>query len=154
MTGAALTAALDAALGTLLREVHASRTTLRLDDPARGWGVDLVCAEALASGVASMRGDGSIDQRAASTVRWLAQHKTNLLQPDLLDHPDPPPPPALLAAYGAKAQMLGPLLDQTGSLAGWISAHYLDGPYMLTQADSQAMDRARVEIARLVGLGG
>jgi hypothetical protein len=154
MDGDALTDALDGALATLLREVHASRATLRMDDPARGWGVDLVCAEALASGVKSMRGDGSIDQRAASTVQWMARHKTNLLQPDLLDSPDPPPPAALIAAYGAKAQMLGPLFDHAGHLAGWISAHYLDGPYQLTHADAQAMDRARVAIARLTGLGG
>jgi hypothetical protein len=58
-----------------------------MDDPARGWAVDLVCAETLASGVNSTRGDGSIDQRAASTVQWTARHKTNLLQPDLLDNP-------------------------------------------------------------------
>lgn len=149
---AALAQALDAVLARLLAEAGASRTTLRLDSATHGWTVAVVCAEALAPGVASMRGDGSINQRAASTTQWIGAHRRNLLQPNLLDNPQPPPPPALLSAYGAKAQMLGPLLDQTGWLAGWISAHYIDGPHPLAESESQAMDRARAEIAGLVGL--
>ena len=143
---------LNAILDCLRVAVKASRTTLRVDDPARDWQVGLVCAESLGLGVASMRGDGSINQRAAATSQWLAEHKTNLLQPNLLDNPQPPPPAALLAAYGAKAQMLGPLLDRTGYLVGWISAHYVDGPHALSEADSLAMDQARGEVARAIGL--
>ncbi|WP_158746261.1 hypothetical protein [Acidisphaera sp. L21] len=150
---AQLAHSLDAILVKLLAEVHGSRATLRLDDPARGWQVAFVCAEALSPGVASMRGDGSINQRAASTAQWIGTNKRNLLQPDLLDNPQPAPPAALLQAYGAKAQMLGPLLDDTGYLAGWISIHYVDGPHALSQLDSAAMDRARAQVAHLVGLG-
>jgi hypothetical protein len=143
---------LDDVLRTLLEQVGASRATLRVDDPARGWQVAFVCAEALAPGAKSMRGDGSINQRGALTAQWLAAHKRNLLQPDLLNEPNPTAPAALLSVYGAKAQMLGPLLDGTGYLAGWISTHFCDGPKALTQADSDAMDRARARVAALIGL--
>jgi len=149
----ALQAELDSVLARLLQDVKASRATLRLDDPVRGWQVAFVCAEALAPGVASMRGDGSINQRAAATSQWLAAHRRNLLQPDLQDNPDPAPPVALLQAYGARAQMLGPLLDETGYLAGWISTHYLQA-FPLSERESQAMDHARAAVARLVGLPG
>lgn len=143
---------LNAVLERLLREVGASRATLRLDLPARGWQVGLVCAEALAPRVKSMRRDGSINQRAAATTQWLAKHKRNLLQPDLLNKPDPAPPAALLSAYGAKAQMLGPILDRTGYLVGWISTHFCDGPKQLSNEDSEAMDWARSDVEWLIGL--
>ena len=146
----ALTGQLDAVLETLRVAVNASRATLRMDDVARGWAVALPCAEALGPGVKSMRSDGSINQRAASTAQWLAAHKRNLLQPDLAQGGDPAPPAALIAAYGVHAQMLGPVLDRTGYLAGWISIHYVDGPYPLAEADSVAMDLAREEVARLL----
>jgi maleate isomerase len=144
---------LDGVLATLLRESHGSRCTLRIDDPARDWNVDFVCAEALQPGVKSLRGDGSIDQRAAETVKWMAVHKRNLVQPDLTSNPDPAPPPALMSAYAAKAQLLGPLLAQDGYLAGWISVHYVDGTHAITPEEERAMDRARAEVARLTGIG-
>lgn len=148
----ALEHSLDTILQDLRTEVGASRATLRVDDPARGWAVGLVCAEALAPGVASMRGDGSINQRGALTAQWLATHKRNLLQPDLLTNPDPPAPAALLSVYGAKAQMLGPLVDGGGYLVGWISTHFVAGPQALSEADSLAMDRARAKVAALIGI--
>jgi maleate isomerase len=144
---------LDAVLATLVRESGGSRSTLRIDDAARGWGVDFICAEAVAPGVKSLRGDGSIDQRAAATVKWMVVNKRNLLQDDLTNNPDPAPPAALLAVYAAKAQMLSPLFARDGFLAGWISVHYVDGPHALTAADDQALDRARAEVLRLTGIG-
>ena len=144
---------LDEVLATLLRETHGSRSTLRIDDPARGWNVDFICAEAVRPGVKSLRGDGSIDQRAAATVHWMAEHKRNLVQPDLTDNPDPAPPPALLTAYAAKAQLLGPLLAKDGYLTGWISVHYVEGTHAITRDEERAMDRARAEVSRLTGIG-
>ena len=144
---------LDDVLAMLLRESHGSRCTLRIDDRARDWNVDFVCAEALQPGVKSLRGDGSIDQRAAETVKWMAVHKRNLVQPDLTNNPDPAPPPALMSAYAAKAQLLGPLLAKDGYLAGWISVHYVDGTHAITPEEERAMDRARAEVARLTGIG-
>ena len=40
---------LDAVLAKLMQEVDGSRSTLRIDDTARGWEVNFVCAEALAN---------------------------------------------------------------------------------------------------------
>ena len=144
---------LDEVLAALLRASHGSRSTLRIDDAARGWNVDFICAEAVRPGVKSLRGDGSIDQRAAATVHWMAEHKRNLVQPDLTDNPDPAPPPALLTAYAAKAQLLGPLLAKDGYLTGWISVHYVEGTHAITRDEERAMDRARAEVSRLTGIG-
>ena len=147
-------AELDVVLAELLRKSGASRTTVRLDDAARGWRVDFVCAEALTSGAKSLREDGSINQRAADTVQWLARERRNLIQPDLLNNPTPAAPPALLKSYGATAQMLGPILDSTGYLVGWISAHYTNGPRSFNDTEIGALDRARADVTRLIGLAG
>jgi|ERR1022692_1870060 maleate isomerase len=144
---------LDAVLETLLRASGGSRSTLRIDDRARGWNVNFLCAEALEPGVKSLRGDGSIDQRAAATVKWMAANKRNLLQSDLSNNPNPAPPPALLGAYAAKAQMLEPLFAHDGYLSGWISVHYVDGPHVFSASDENALDRARADVARLTGIG-
>ncbi|HKU85538.1 MAG TPA: hypothetical protein VJV77_04290 [Casimicrobiaceae bacterium] len=149
---AALEGKLDDVLARLLEATHGSRGTLRIDDAARGWNVDYVCAEAVRPGVKSLRGDGSIDQRAAQTVKWMAVRKRNLVQPDLTNNPDPAPPPALMSAYAAKAQLLGPLFAKDGYLAGWISVHYVDGTHAITPDEERAMDRARTEVARLTGI--
>src|ERR1700745_3596194 len=117
---------MDAVLETLLRKSVGSRVTVRIDDAARGWNVDFICAEAVRPGTKSLRGDGSIDQRMAATVKWMSENQRNLIQPDIINNPDPAPPPALMGVYAAKAQMLGPLLSKDGYLSGWISVHYVD----------------------------
>jgi hypothetical protein len=144
---------LDAVLAKLLAEVGGGRSTLRIDDAAREWEVNFVCAEALTPAAESMRGNGSINQRASATVAWMEQHRKNLIQPDLTDNPDPAPPPALMSAYKATGQMLGPLFGKDGYLHGWISVHYLSKPSPISDADSAAMDRAREEVKRLTGIG-
>ena len=147
-----LQARLDGVLESLLHAVGGSRCTLRIDDDGRGWHVDFICAEATLPGVKSLRNDGSIDQRAADTVRWLALHKRNLVQPDLTISVDPKPPAALMSAYAAKAQMLAPLLDRDGELGGWVSVHYTDGPRPLSAQDEAVLNRAAEEVAGLTGL--
>ena len=143
---------LDGSLEELCRAAEGSRCTLRFDDPARGWHVNFIVAEALTPGVKSLRGDGGIDQRAAATVHWLAQHRRNLIQPDLINAPDPAPPPALLSAYAATAQMLAPLFNAEDHLQGWISVHYVGGVRDLTERHEAALSRARTSIASLLGL--
>lgn len=144
----------DGVLETLLAAADGSRCTLRVDDKARGWDVDFIIAEATAPGVKSLRGDGSIDQRAAATVHWMDKHHRNLIQPDLTNNPDPAPPPALMSAYAAKAQMLAPLVDASGWLQGWISVHYVGGTRQFSAADEAALDKAKAEVSRLLGLPG
>src|SRR5690606_1489270 len=135
----ALESRLDGILQILLRRVEGSGCTLRIDDVQRGWNVDFVCAEAVLPDVKSLRGDGSIDQRAADTVKWLAQHKRLLVQPDITGDADPKPPAALMSAYAAKAQMLAPLLNTEGGLDGWLSVQYTDEPRSHPVEDQQVM---------------
>jgi maleate isomerase len=144
---------LDNVLATLLKDSSGSRTTLRIDDAARGWNVNFICAEAVKPGVKSLRGDGSIDQRAAATVQWMVANQRHLIQPDLTSNPDPAPPPALMSAYAAKAQMLAPLFNKDGFLQGWISVHYVDGTHQFTEAEIAALDKAQAEVKRLTGIG-
>jgi len=151
-TVARLEAELDRVLTTLVAAANGSRTTLRIDDQARGWNVNVICAEGLKPGIKSLRGDGSIDQRAAATVKWMEAHRKNLVQPDIINNPDPAPPPALMSAYAAKAQMLAPLFNQTGYLQGWISVHYVDGTHEFTDAEIAALDRAATEVRRLTSI--
>jgi hypothetical protein len=149
---AALAEQLDAALETLRQATNGSRCTLRMDDAAHGWNVDFVIAEALQPGIKSLRGDGSIDQRRAATVIWLQDNRRLLIQPDLTRPVEPAPPPALLSAYAATAQMLAPLLDETGLLRGWISVHYVGGPRDLTQNLQDALAASRYKVAAMLNL--
>jgi GAF domain-containing protein len=99
-----------------------------------------------------LRGDGSIDQRAAATVKWMEKHRRNLVQPDIINNPDPAPPRALMSAYAAKAQMLAPLFNKDSYLQGWISVHYVDGTHQFTDAEIAALDHAAAEVRRLTGI--
>ena len=149
---AKLEAELDGVLTALLDASHGSRATLRVDDPARGWNVDFICAQALKPGVKSLRGEGSIPQRASPTVVWMVNNRRNLVQSDLLTKPDPAPPPALTGVYSAKAQMLAPLFNKAGDLQGWISVHYVDATHEFTGDEIAALDRAAAEVKRLTGI--
>ena len=133
-------ARLDAILATLRQSVGAARVTLRLDDERRRLSVADVTAEAVASGVASLRGQTSIDQRAAGTIHWLEAHRTVLVQDDLRGA-DPAPPPALVSVYGATAQMLGPVI-RDGRLVGWVSVHHTGGPRRWSASDVAALETA------------
>jgi maleate isomerase len=154
MTADQLAQQMDGVLATLLAGSHGSRCTLRLDHEAFGWSVAIPCSEALLPGVKSLKGDGSINQRAAATAQWIEKHRRNLVQPDLSDGADPAPPPALLKVYGVKAQMLSPIFRADNWLQGWISVHYLDGAYDISEAEIAALDQANAEIRRLTGIGG
>jgi len=109
--------------GDLLRRVGAQRATIRLDAADLGLSVDLPAAEAVAPGTRSIAADASLDQRSLDTVRWLAEHRRVLVQPDFSAPPSPPP--ALVEIYGVQAQVLAPVL--TGSaLTGWVSVHSVE----------------------------
>jgi maleate isomerase len=120
--------------------------TLRLDAPAAGLSVADVSAEALAPGMASLRGQTSIDQRAAGSIRWLDQHRRVLVQADFSD-PASAPPPELVALYGVSAQMLGPVI-RDGSLVGWLSVHHRGGGRRWSANDVAALETALAEVRR------
>jgi maleate isomerase len=148
----ALIAAFREALEILRAETKAARTTVRLDLPARGWSVNTPCAEALAPGMRSMMGDGSIDHRRARSIRWIEKHRRLLIQGDVTADPAMAPPPALIQTFGAKAQIVGPLIGEDDYLVGWLSAHFAEGPRTFTKAQIAAFERARKAVSRIAGL--
>lgn len=143
-----------AILAGLMRETGAMRTTVRLDLPALGWSVNVPCAEVLAEGARSMRGDASIDHRRARSIRWIERQRRTLVQRDVHADPDMAPPPALVAVFGTRAQMVSPVIGPDDYLAGWVSAHFADGPRSFSDADRAAMEAARDAVAALAGPPG
>ncbi|ESR25223.1 hypothetical protein [Lutibaculum baratangense] len=141
------------ALSDLVDAVDGDRCTLRVDDPSRGWSVQLPCLEILRNGIASLSQEGSINQRAAATVAWLDEHRQVLVQQDL-ENAVPEAPPALVKAYKVRAQMLGPLVDEAGSLAGWISVHFLDKRPDLNDRHARRMVDTIIAVRPLIGLTG
>lgn len=138
-------------LAELLKATGADRCTLRFDDPARGWTVQLPCAEVLTGEAKSLRRENSVDQRAAATVKWLETHRRILVQPDLTNT-DAPAPAALIQVYGVCAQMLAPLLSKDDHLQGWISVHYLNPPGRLEPEKVAGLQAAATAIRELLDL--
>jgi GAF domain-containing protein len=141
-----IAARFDEILAALRAAAGASRVTLRIDWPAHGFHSDDVAGESLAPGVKSLRGQTSIPQRAAGTIRWLDRERRVLVQEELRGA-EPAPPPALLAIYGTTAQMLGPLV-RGGKLAGWVSVHHNGGPRAWQPHEVAALEAALVALDR------
>ncbi len=145
-TGDGLRKRFDAILADLLQTIGASRTTLRLDDARYGFHIDDVVAEALAPGENSLRGQTSINQRAAATAQWVEKNRRLLVQGDLSSG-EPRAPEALIKLYGVRAQMLAPV-EREGRLDGWISVHEARGPRSWTEQDQAALSKAVGEVLR------
>ena len=105
----------------LLAMTRASRTTLRLDVPERGFQVNGVVAEALAPGVKSIAVETSLQQRKSQTASYLEKHRTILVQNDC-ENAVPNPPKELMRIYGTKAQMMAPVV-RGRDMVGWVSVH-------------------------------
>jgi len=125
----------------LLADVGASRTTIRLDRPD---AVFPVVAEATAPGINSIAGATSIDLKAAPTFIFLAEQKRPLIQSDLLNT-DVPAPAALIELYGARAQMVAPIL-RDDELVGMVSVHYAPGVRDWTQEEIAAIEQAAEQV--------
>jgi maleate isomerase len=141
-----LRACFDAILSELLTTIGASRTTLRLDDARYGFHIDDVGAEALAPGENSLRGQTSINQRAAATAQWVEKNRRLLVQSDLSSG-EPRAPDALIRLYGVRAQMLAPV-ERGGRLDGWISVHEARGPRSWTEQEEAALRKAVADVLR------
>ncbi|KZT20413.1 Asp/Glu racemase [Neolentinus lepideus HHB14362 ss-1] len=123
----------DAVMEALLGACAASRVTLRLDVPRWNCHVDAVCAEACARGVASLRLDASLNQRAMRTVQWLERTRAVLVQGDLAAT-EVEPPKALVDVYGVRAQMLAPLV-RGEEVYGWVSVHQVGRTRVWTEGE-------------------
>lgn len=129
-----------AILTELLKMTRASRTTIRLDVPERGFEVKGCVAEALAPGVASIAAATSINQRASGTATWLEHNRKILVQNDTVNA-TPSPPPQLMQIYGTKAQMMAPVV-RGKDMTGWISVHYNLSPREWAAVDIAALEHA------------
>jgi len=127
-------------LEELLAKTKASRTTLRLDVPARGFQVNGVVAEALAPGVKSIAVETSLQQRKSQTASHLEQHRKILVQNDCANA-IPNPPKELMQIYGTKAQMLAPIV-RGADLVGWVSVHYNPSTREWSSEDVAALEAA------------
>jgi maleate isomerase len=127
----------QATIEKLLLRTGASRTTLRLDRPDSFFPV---VAEACAPGIRSIADDTSIDLRASATFQSLERKRQLLIQTDLLAA-DPAPPAELIELYGARAQMLAPVV-RNDALVGIVSVHYSPGPRTWTEGDVAALEEA------------
>jgi GAF domain-containing protein len=133
--------ALQKIMEDLLELTSASRTTVRLDMPSENFHLDTVAAEALASGVRSLRNDTSITNlREVPTVQFLEKERRILVQDDCLTA-DPTVPRNLIDFYGVKAQMLGPLV-RDDQLIGLISVHYTPSSREWSEKDVEALQDA------------
>jgi maleate isomerase len=137
---AKLQATFNAILADLLAEIDASRTTLRLDDATLGFSVADVAGEAHLETEKSLRGQTSINQRAAPTAQWIEQYRRLLVQNDFSVRALRPPE-ALLRLYGVKAQMLAPVIRE-GRLDGWVSVHETRRGRKWSRRDQAAVVRA------------
>lgn len=133
----------------LLRTTAATRVTVRLEDEAGGFPV---VAEALARGARSIAGDSSIDLRAAPTFRFLERELRPLIQDDILDS-DTAPPPDLIARYGARAQMLAPVV-RDARMVGFVSVHESEGPRRWMPEEIGAIESAAGRVAATLGARG
>jgi GAF domain-containing protein len=133
-------------VGELLADVGASRTTLRLRAPDAFFPV---VAEALAPGIGSIAADTSIDLAASPTFKFLEGEQRLLIQADLLDA-DPAPPKELIEHYGARAQMLAPIVRDE-ELVGILSVHYAPGPRVWTDEEIGSLERASARVLGELG---
>ena len=138
----------QAILNTLLKQTNASRSTIRLDVPERGFNVNGVVAEALAQGINSIAAATSINQRASGTATWLENNRKILVQDDTANAV-PSPPPQLIQVYGTKAQMMAPVV-RGKNMTGWISVHYNPSTRQWSAADVAALEHALAETHKLM----
>ena len=128
---------LEAIIGELHAATTANRTTLRLDAPGEDFPV---VVESLAPGMRPIAGDVSFGIRSAGTVRYLESEQKVLVQRDILGV-EPAPAPELVERYGARAQMLAPLIRE-GRLIGIVSVHHAGGIRDFTSDEVAALEQA------------
>jgi GAF domain-containing protein len=137
----------DAILEELLREVGASRVTLRRD--TAGPYAFPVTHEALASGVGSLRAERTVDLRRQPVVRELAEGR-QVVQPDCRRAFSDPAFHAMLETYGGLAAQIVTPIFARGRLVAILSLHQLGAPRDWSEEDSAACARAATRVSELL----
>jgi GAF domain-containing protein len=143
---------LTAILRELIRDTAASRATVRLDVAGMSFPVVAEVCDPSDPGICPIAGLNEIDQRKAETVQYLMTTLEPLIQDDIAAA-EIAPPPALLSQYGARAQMLSPIV-RNFSLLGYISVHQSARPRAWTAADREALRQATERVGGYFGADG
>jgi GAF domain-containing protein len=142
-----MAADVEEVLQQLLDETGASRVTLRQDVP--GDYAFPVTREALGDGVASLRGERTVDLRTQPVVMEL-QRGRQVVQDDCRTAYDDPAFQAMLDAYGGlAAQIVTPVLDGD-RLKAVVSLHQLGRPRTWTAEEIAAATEAASRVAGLL----
>lgn len=148
MAAAAMT--FQVIIDELLHATGASRTTLRLEEPG---GDFPVVAEALATGIRSIKGGAGVPVRNSATFAFFERERRILVVNDCRAS-DPPTPQELMDFYGVRAEILAPLMDG-GRIVGIVSVHHAPGPREWTEGEIEALRRASARIlGELKGTAG
>lgn len=142
-------AQMEKIMAALRIATNGSRTTLRIDIPEHNCGVDTVCAESVAPGIAQLKLNSSLNQRSLATVQWLETTRKTLVQDDCANA-DVKPPKALMQVYGVKAQMLIGLTAENDEVIGWISVHYVPGTRQWSAEDVAALEDAATQVRKVL----
>jgi len=138
---------IDHTLERLLRDLHASRVTLRQDAP--GEYAYPVTYEALAEGVQSLREERTVDLRTQPVVRELARGR-QVVQDDCRAAYDDPSFHAMLETYGGLAAQIVTPVFTDGHLVAILSLHQLGTPRAWTAAEIDACTDAATRVAMLL----
>ena len=104
-----------------------------------------IVAEAVGEGVLELRGSPGPDLRKAKTMQYLLEHRSTLVQENLLAT-DTPPPPELIARYGALSQILC-CSSEGDRLVAFVSAHNAD-PRVFTPDEIALAEATTARIER------
>jgi len=119
------------------------RVTIRVDDVAGD--TFAVKAEALAAGVAAIAAHRTEGIRESETFRWIARERRVLVQDDIASSPIAPAP-VLLSRYGARAQLLAPVV-RDDAVAAIVSVHETRGVRSWTPDEVDEAARAAAGVA-------
>lgn len=140
-----------AILESLRKATDASRTTLRVDLTQFQLNVNAPAAEALASGVHSIKDKTSLDQRKAVAVKWLEKNRRVFVENDCLNTtPDVAPESEVTGIYGIRSEMVAPIIMRNGFLIGWVSVHNIRGPHRWSGSEIAAIESASADMRRLI----
>ena len=139
--------ALARVLDELLAATRASRVTLRRDLP--GDYAFPVVAEALASGVGSLREERTVDLRRQPVVRELALGR-QVVQDDCRAAYDDPAFRAMLDAYGGLAAQIVTPVVRGEKIVAIVSVHQLGSPRAWTDDEIVAATAAADRVGELL----
>ncbi len=120
----------------LLFGAAASRATLQLAAPAGGFAY---AAEAVTQGMLQIRHDATGGELPGSAATRQLELDGEIIFQDDLERADPAVPRALIDRFGARAQILSPIV-RGGRLAAILAVHHAPGP---RQWDADAVEAVR-----------